>query len=905
MSPRTKRILLLAGVASLLTLVGGRAAADFYVDALWFEHLGYARVFRTVFWTRVAVHAIAGLAAAAFCFANLTGLFRWVPSLQVRRRRYGNLEIAEAIPARVWVAAAALVSLLFGAWTGRWLARRHTLDLLAWWHADAWGVADPVFGRDLAFHVFDLPAYSALHAFAVLVVLGSAVLSLLTHALGGSLRISGGRLSLAPEARAHLTLFLAWVFLLIAWGYGLGLYGILNSGRGPTDALGFTDATVRIPGHRFMIVWSLLAAAAAVVSIWKRTSIWAFGGTGAFLLGFAVIDHAWPAAVQKLRVDPNELALERPYIAMNIEFTRRAYALDAIARDFFPYRPEARPRRAAVDAVVRGLSLWDARSLKAVYDQFQGLATYYSFPDVDFDRYGPPGDPDLVAVAVREVDTSRVAPQALTWQNLHVSRTYAHGLGLVMSAASRAGSTGEPIDYVSGVPPVVAPAAPAGVSLERPEVYFGERTQTFVLYPPGETGARSQAPEPRGVELHSWFRRLALAWAFEDEKLLLSAAARDSRILYRRSIAERLQRLFPFLAYGLGPGGVEAYPVLAGGRIHWLVEGYSVTPRFPLAQRAPAGFRYARNSVKATVDALTGETRLYVADPADPIVAVLQRIFPGVLRPLDEMPDELRGHVRYPAEYLDLQGSMLLAYHVPGPDSLYHSIDVWDVARELYPGDEESRVQPTYRLSPDPETGRYEYAALTTFTPRGRDNLRAFLVARGDPEADPRVTLYHLPAEQILGPRQVEALIKQDPYISQQLNLWAQRGVAVTRGHFQVVPVDSSFVFVKPLYLAAQGSAAVPGLRRVIVARGNRVAMGADLRGALDALESGALPPPELLVAEDALPSPPPVTDTLRVLIERADSALRRGDLRGFSEIWDEIRQAARRAAPAPSRPRP
>ncbi len=282
----------------------------------------------------------------------------------------------------------------------------------------------------------------------------------------------------------------------------------------------------------------------------------------------------------------------------------------------------------------------------------------------------------------------------------------------------------------------------------------------------------------------------------------------------------------------------------------------------------------------------------------------LDRIFPGVLSPLDAMPASLRSHLRYPAALLKVQGSMWLAYHVPGPDSLYHSIDVWDVAKELYPGDEETSVEPTYLLLPHPETGRPEFVGFYSFTPRGRDNLRAFLVARGDAEANPRVRLYNLPAEQILGPRQVEALIKQDPFISQQLNLWAQRGVAVTRGHLLVVPVDSSFVYVKPLYLAAQGSGAVPGLRRVIVASGTRVAMGADLAGALAALESGAPAPAADLLADDLLlpEAAGAASDTLQALIERADSALRRGDLRLFSDLWEEIRRQARLAAPPPPR---
>lgn len=906
MSLTAKRILVGALVLALVALLGSRALAEIYADALWFQHLGYGQVFRRIFWVRAALHTIFGLLAGAFCFANLTAPFRLSPTFKIRRRRYGNLEIAEAIPTRYWVAGAAVGSLLFGVWSGNYLARTRTFEILVWLHAVPWGARDPVFGRDLGFYVFDLPAYSALHTYTVLVLLGTAILTIVTHLLAGGIRIAGGRLHIQPEVRTHALFFAGCTYLVVAWGYWLGLYGLLNSGRSPTDALGYTDAIARIPGHRVLIVVNLLAALATFAAIRRRSRILVAGSAGLVLFALAFVDRAYPAALQKLRVDPNELALERPYIRMNMEFTRHAYGLDRVERAFFRYQPGARPDARRVEAALAGLPLWDAAALKAVYEQVQTAENYHTFPDVDFDRYGDPAAPELVAISAREVDTTRIAPEGRTWQNLHASTAYGRGVGVVVSAASRTGPAGETIDYLAGLPPVPAAEAPAGLSIEWPDIYFGERTGLFLLYRPVDGGA----PQPRSVALGSWFRRLTMAWAFEDRNILLSHAARGgAHILYRREIGERLKRLMPLLVYEpLGSGtGVEAYPVLAGGRIHWIAEAYTATLRFPLAQRGPGGVRYLRNSVKATVDALSGSTRFYVVDPEDPIVRALDRVSPRALTPIDSMPPELRRHLRYSTNFLKVQSSMLLVYHVPGPDSLYHSVDIWDAPRELYPGEEESPVEPYPVLLPDPATGKPEFVTLHMFTPRARGNLRAFLTARASANPEAGLVLHHLPAEPIPGPRQVEALIAQDPFIAQELGLWAQRGATVTRGHLLVVPVDSAFVYVKPIYVSAPGGGP-PRLRRIIVSDGARVGVGTDVPSALVALESGVRP------AEISLPEEPVTTvgvpagpgwiaaDSLRALIERADSALRRGDLRTFSDLWDEIRRLGRRLGVEPAR---
>ncbi|MEE8521468.1 MAG: UPF0182 family protein [Gemmatimonadota bacterium] len=913
MSLGRRRILIFAALFVLAALIGGRAASGLYVEALWFGHLGYGRFF----WSFLGYRLLAGTAAAvlvgAFLFANLYPLTRQHPRIQIRRR-YGDIEIAELFPQSYLLVGALAVSAVFAAVMGLYVGRFWTLPIVMRLNAPSWARVDPVLGRDVGAYVFDLPVSSGLHGFAAVVLLGTIVAVSLAYVMYGGLAYVDGRVTASDMARRHLGILAGLAFLLLAWGYRLGMQELLWAGNGVTDALGYTDVNARFPGHRILIALGIIGAGATFYGAYRRTFLYGIVSVVVVLLGGLIIDRAYPTAIQNLRVEPNELERESLYLTWNLEFTRAGYGLDAFEDRDYPLDLARMPDQATTARVTAGLPLWDTRPLRATYNQFQGINPYYTFADVDYDRYGTQGQLQQVAVAVREIDLDQLPPVARTWQNLHLSENYTHGLGLVMSPAARITAAGEPAYYMSGIPPSATADAPAETDLVWPSVYFGEKTSQYVLLRPEEPresaapaappapagpGGPPPPPQPLGVSLDSFTRKLAFAWSLGDRNLLLSQEVRPgTRIVYERTVQRRVARLAPFLA--LDP---DIYPVVFEGRIVWVQDAYTVSPHFPLSQRIATAWgpiNYMRNSVKITVDALTGSVNLYIVDPDDPIIASLQGAFPSLFRPLQEMPQELRRHLRYARELLLVQAQVLRAYHVEDARALYHQLDLWDFPVERYREGEEE-VRPYYVVMPDPasESGELEYLLMFPFTAHGRDNMRAFMVARSDVSQIPQVTLFRLPSEQVLGPRQVEVQIDQDPLISQQFTLWQQRGSRVIRGHLLVVPVEGTFLYIEPIFLEAEGGGAAPSLSRVIAASPTRVAIAETLEGALAALHEGSST--SALLDELTLDDPTsPHFDRLRELIERGDSALRNGDVAEFGRLWAEIRRLAREAQGAP-----
>lgn len=886
MSPRRRRILVVLAVAILVVLIGGRLASDLYVDALWYGHLGYGSYFWKLKLARWLTTLAFGVVAGLVVFGNLYPFVRLAPRVHIRRR-YGNIEIAEVLPRRQMVLIVLAIGVAIGWVAGLYMGARSTLPILQLLAAPKWRTVEPIFSRDLSFYVFDLPVLVGLQAFLVLVAFVTLVLVVGGYAMAGGLAIVQNRLHVSPWAHRHLGGLAAVVMLAMAAGFWLGMQHLLWAGNGVTGTLGYTDVTARFLARRILIGVSVLVAVAFLVGAIRGTFLYGAVGLGVLVVATVALNYAYPALIQKLRVEPNELERERPYLTANLSFTRSGYGLDAFDERDYPLDLEHTPSDSAITRATAGLPLWDRRPLRATFNQLQGINPYYTFADVDYDRYGGPDHLEQVAVSAREIDIGQLPAEARTWQNLHLSDTYTHGLGIVMSPAARMQPGGSPLYYVSGIPPVVAPDAPPGVELRWPDIYFGEKSSQWVLVE--GTQGDAQRPEPIGVRLNSFVRKLSLAWTFGDKNLLLSQQLKPgTRILFNRTVQTRTARLAPFLIFE-----ADVYPVLADGHVVWIQDAYTVTPNYPLSERmdvAGRPIRYIRNSVKVVVDALTGATRFYVTDPSDPIVASLRGAFPSLFRPLDEMPASIRAHLRYPRELLMTQARILRAYHVKDSRALYHQLDLWDLPVERYREGEEL-VQPYYVVMPDPasDEARPAYMLVYPMTARGRDNMRALLVARADVTARPQVTLYGLPSEQVLGPRQVEVRIDQEPTISQQFTLWQQRGSRVIRGHLLVVPVEGTFIYVEPVFLEAESRGAAPSLERVVLATESAVVMGESIDAAVAALRTGRTEP----VATAETPQASPVRsrlDRLRRLVEQADAALRAGDLTEFGRLWGEIR---------------
>ena len=890
------RILLLAGVVLLVLLVVGRMAVGFYTEVLWHRELGYL----PVFWRRlgivVSVRAVAGLVAAVVVFVNLWLVARQLGPVRVRRR-YGNLEIAERIPRRYVLSAATAIALL-GGW---WLAElqfdgQAALGVAAWLRHASWGITEPVFGHDPAFYVFTLPVLTDVLDLLLLAVIWSLALVALGHVLVGGMRWEENRLALSRPARLHLAALLAAMLVLLGARYWVGRYVLVVDGTGIGGGLGYTDMEARLPGYWIMAAAAVAAAAAMIHGAWKRTLTTPVAGLGALIVTAVVVGAAWPAALQKFRVEPNELGREAPFIRWNIAFTRRAYGLEELERTRMPFETAARPEPDRVGQLTGTLPLWDPEPVRQALNERQALFQYYRFPDVDYDRYGPPGQEVQVAVGVREFHLEGLGEGNRTWQSLHLNPEYIRGMGAAVAPAhATEDAEGGPELWVRDLRPVVTAAeAPDGLRMTNPSVFFGESMSGYAVVVPGRDSAFTGQPGvdyPAGIRLGSFLRVLAFAWRFGDENLLFSGeAGGDARLIFRRSLRERVDELAPFILWDTDP-----LPVMAEGRIVWLLDGYTTTPSFPLARAVAMGrlrTRYLRNSVKAAIDAVTGAVAFYAMDEADPILATYRRIFPDVFHPAAEMPQALRGHLRYPELAFLTQAEILQEYHLDRPEAFYAGQDVWQRPQEAAPSGGMRAYGPTYALVPVPLGEGVEYLTTLPFIARARQNMTAVLMARNDPERYGELMLLEMPRDQqVPGPGQVQAMIEQDPVIAPELSLLRQRGSGVDMGHLRVVPLDSTILYVQPLFLSAEENP-IPELWRVVVSDGSRITMAPSFTGALSALDlpSDARATPR----RGTIPATPAATAgwSRRALdlLERAEARLREGDWAGYGRMLEELR---------------
>jgi len=882
----------------------GRAGAALYVEALWQSQAGYG----SVFWKRVlwegGIRLGAGLGVGVLVLLNLHVASKTLGGIQIRRR-FGNIEISEQIPRRyVWWAMLAAAGLL-GLWIGAGVPRDVGLRVLLMTSAEPWGLAEPVLGRDAGFYAFVLPVLRVASGLGLMVLFLLFTLVTAAYAATGALRWSGGRLRAQELPRVHLGVLVAAFLALVAFQLSLSRYGLLLDGTSPVQGIfGFTDAEARLPALRTLSIISLVAGAGVLWGAWKNLAAPIVASLASIVIGAIVIGQFYPSLIQRIRVEPNELVRETPYIEYNLDFTRRGFGLDALDRRQFAFSSADPVDWGAASRQFEGIPLWNQSALLATYRELEALFPYYDFIDVTIDRYPTPSGPVTVALSARQVEPGGI--QDPNWQNQHLRKRYVAGAGAVASLASVRTPEGRPQMLVTGIPPVAAPGAQPvpGLALTRPDIFFGTRQQPYAVVnlESGEYAAPDGSPGepgvdyPRGIELASGLRRGLLAWRFGDLNLLISPEiTASSRFIYRRLAVERAAAIAPFLRFPEQP-----YPVIAEGRLYWLIEAFTATPDFPLSVAADFGTlrratRYVRNSVKVTVDAVTGQVDFYRVPIADPLAEAYGRAYPGLFRPIEEMPASLREHLRYPRALLGLQSRVLLQYHQETAPAFHGQQDVWSEPQELAEGTTPVSYRPEYGLYQLPGESDPQFHLTTVFVPAGRQNLTGVLVGRTDPTGSPELILLDVPVEdQIPGPRQIEALVEQDPLISQQFSLWRTGGSEVWTGHLHLVPIERRFVYVEPVFLAAEADA-IPELRRFVVSDGRRIAMTEDLASAIRQLAAGR-DAGSAGVEGDAMgegaggPGGSEWPSAALDLLERADASAREGDWRGFGEALDELR---------------
>jgi uncharacterized protein len=903
--------LLAGGLALVLLLLAAGVVIRFYTDLLWFEEVDYLAVFWTRFWMGVGVRGAAAVVAAAVLLLNLWIVLRHLRPVRVRRR-YGNLEIAEQIPPRVITVLTVAVAVLGGWWlAGLHFRQDQVLGVLAWARQVPWGVADPLHGRDVAFYVHTLPFLRSVLGFAALVVVWSTVLVALAHVLGGGVRLEEGRPVVTRPALVHLATLSALLVGFLGIHYWLGTYGLVVGGTGVGGSLGYTDVQARMPVYRILAVVAVAAGGTLVLGSLRGSFRPPVIGLGALLLVRIGLAGVYPVVVQRFGVEPNELAREATYIRWHIDFTRAGWGVEELRRVPFAYRREASLDATRIEPLRARLPLWDTEPMLRAFNETQSLREYYGFPDADFDRYGPPGEERQVVVGVREFRPEGLEPGSRTWQSLHLNPLYIRGRGAVVSPASpTVEGRGTHELWLRNIDPIERSAAsPPELGLTQWSVFYGETMGGYVVVIPGRDGeftGEAGLDHPRGIPLRSFGRVLAFAWRFGDETLLFAREiTEDSRLIFRRPVRERVQAIAPFVHWD-----GDALPVVHEGRVIWLLDGYTASDSYPLSRPLAIGrvrVRYLRNSVKAAVDAVTGTVTFYRIDPRDPLLATYDRVFPGLFRPLDTMPEGLRRHLRYPELKFMAQAEILQEFHLNRVEAFYAGEDLWQRPQQAAPGGGIRSFRPARGFMPVPPAAEPEYVLALPFIARGRQNMTALLVAGNDESVYGALTLVEFPRDQqVPGPGQVQAMIEQDPVIAPELSLLRQRGSQIDMGKLRVLPLDSTVLYVQPFFLSADENP-IPEIWGIVASDGREVALGTSLDMALAGL---GLHGRGRAATEDL--SGPGVAGMPGVgvwprraldLLERAEARLRVGDWAGYGRALEELRALLHELEPRAERP--
>lgn len=904
----------------VLFLLLSRWIAGLIVDALWFGAEGASRVF----WTRTlsdwSARLLSGVIAGLVVAFSLRPVVQRFGNLQIRRR-LGDLVIQERIPPQIlrWVWRGG--GILSGLWFAAAIPRGVGMSLLLAVLGPQTGVTDPVLGADLGFFFFRLPALTGLLTWAIL--LGLFVLALISggYLASGGIRLEGNEIRTSAPVVRHLSGTLAAVVFLVSLRLVLAPHLLLSDGSSAVQGIvGATDVSARIPALRITALLTFVAAAAMAWGALRGRLLPAIVGTsGVAVFSFFAL-WLYPGVVQRFQVQPNELVRETPHIERAVASTLNGFGLGDMQRERLAYRAPEDDDLALATVQLPQVPLWTEKTLDETFSQVEARFEYYGFGGIHFTRYPDPLQPEReipVALAVREVIPTGIPLEGQTWQNLHLRERYVSGVGGVAGPANRQSAEGRMPAWIAAVPPEfrAGPGVPEGLRLIRPQVHVGILPQRYSILTPTEDAFLAPSGEmgrpgedfPSGIPMGSLFRRIVLAWAFQDLNLLISGeVGRDSRLVHRRDVGARVRALAPFLYFPERP-----YAVVENGRFYWIVEGFSTSTQYPLSVPHMVDPRvrinYLRNSVKAVVDAVTGETRFYRVDADDPVLEGWSAVFPGLIHDVSEAPESLVRHFRYSRWHMERQVQVLLRYHQTDPRVFHGQQDRWAVPMEVPDASGAIPYRPHHAFLTLPGEEQESWTLSTVLIPAGRQNLASFLVGRWSPDGRGEVLLWDVPQEdQVAGPRQVSALVEQDPVIAEQFSLWRRGGSDVSTGHLYLVPVGGTLLYIEPVFLAAESNP-IPEIRRYIVSDGRRVAMEPTLQGAIQALRTGERSRLERSAAleeegterEDPpriTPDIPEAGDALR-LLEEVEARLRQGDWEGFGRGLEQLRELLRRQA--------
>jgi uncharacterized membrane protein (UPF0182 family) len=811
-------------------------------EYLWFESLGYASRFNTVFLS-ILGFAIIGFLVSVFFTHSLTSNLK---SEKINLSKY--LDLSTGLFGAIWGAFNWDTYLLF-------LNRTKT------------NLIEPLFGLDTGFYLFSLPLMT--NIFQLLLLLVSFSLIWLT------LKREDDLINLSSLNRC-----IGILFFILSYGSIISAFNLVYSNFGSVRGAGWTDINIRLPIYYILAIIFVVSGIVLLVPLirnrvknWLSNTFQLYNSAKkrlrlniaivmpiALVVVWTISTNGIPMLIQWLIVEPNEITFEKPYIERNIKFTRHGFNIDkAQEHEFVPSTKLSQDLITRNQEVLNEVRLWDWNALTDVYDQFQEIRLYYEFPDVDIDRYKIDGKYRQVMVSPREMEIAKIPQKSKTFINKRFK--YTHGYGITMAPVSDFTEEGLPKLVIQNIPPK---STSPELLVKRPEIYYGQLTREHVFtntkekefdYPSGDKNIYTKYQGTGGVSISSFWRKFLFGWKFDGTRLLLSTyPTNESRVLFHRQIKNRVQTLAPFLKYDSDP-----YIVLSKGRLHWIIDAYTTSETYPYSQpflingyiekfrgqlqhkvlsshaKNLINKNYIRNSVKVVLDAYNGKVDFYIFDHLDPIINVWKSALPNFFKNKESMPKDLLAHVRYPVELLAAQGMMYAKYHMTDPEVFYNQEDLWVRATEKYYSSLRP-VSPYYVMWKPPGSTAPEFSLIQPFTPKNRQLMIGWLAGLSDGDNYGKLLVYRFPKEsRVLGPQQVETKIDQDPYLSSQLTLWDQRGSRVIRGNILAIPVEDSLLYFEPIYLQAE-TAAYPELRLVVAMYGDKLSYGKSLEEAISGL---------------------------------------------------------------------
>lgn len=923
-------------IALFLSLIG------FITDFLWFRELGYVSVFLTKLLTQlkigIPVFIIITFLAYVYLKFLKKGYFKKIASTEETNTKRLNL---------ITWALAVIFGLLvtFVSVTGLWF------EALKFAHSTGFDIADPLFKLDVSFYLFQLPFIRELAQILISVIIAFALLTLLYYAVLLSMRtpqvfteepepeepfrnpfeeenkqnpgfdnvtdmfgkfgeaFTGKKFTqkkrkpkkefdnqnftqLLHIAEKQLILIGVLFFIMVAVNLFLKQFTLLYAHTGVVYGAGFTDTNITLWMYRIMTVLALISAVLFAVGVRKR-NVKTIVILPIITIAVGVVGFGAGMLVQNFVVSPDEISKESKYLEYNIEYTQYAYDLDNVTvKSFAANNSLTSEDIANNEETINNIRINDYDPAEKFYNQTQSIRQYYTFNDVDVDRYIINGEYTQTFLSAREIDEAKISD---TWLNKHLK--YTHGYGITLSRVDQVTSSGQPDMLIKNIPPQ---SDVEEVQVTNPAIYFGESTNNYILtntdekefdYPDGETNNKYTTYDgTAGIKMNLLNKTM---FAIREGSLKLFVSSNltdDSKIIINRNIADRVREIMPYLEYDEDP-----YIVAADGELYWIIDGYTVSANYPYSEPYnESGLNYIRNSVKVVIDAYNGTTNYYLVDDQDPIANTYKEIYPKLFKDFEEMPESLQAHIRYPNMLFNIQANVYKKYHMTDVNIFYQSEDMWDIAQEVY-GTEVVTTEPNYYILKLPGENTAEFVNSITYTPKDKKNMTGILMARNDGDHYGELVLYQMPKSKVVyGTRQVEALIDQNTEISKEFSLWDSAGSTYSRGNLFVIPIEDSLIYVEPVYLESKDDS-IPEVKRVIVVYGDQIAYEATLAEALNSMfgegsanekaessdESGKKPDDQLSTSE--------IIEKVQDAFSKAQDAQKSGDWAKYGQYLDEM----------------